>query len=150
MTIKEFTEKELDDVLAFERRLRAEEPDIYGWNIDEAYIENVRKTFRDRRFDAALSLLAYADDQVVGRIDSALIFSRFDGGVHAYLDWICVLPSYRHKGIAQALMRALRAALKEKGADELVGIVAGNEEAGRFYQALEGAKISDTGIWITL
>lgn len=144
-----YTREQVEDVLDFERRLREEE-NFWGWEIDEAYIAAVRQSFQDPRFANALSLLAYVDGKVVGRIDSTLICSRFDGSVKAYLDWICVLRSQRHKGTAQALMSELRRRLKEAGADTLIGLIAANPEAQRFYRSLEGAKIRDEGIWIDL
>ena len=114
------------------------------------YIASVRQSFQDPRFANALSLLAYRDGQVVGRIDATLICTHFDGSVKAYLDWICVLKSQRHMGTAQALMAGLRRRLKEAGADTLIGLIAANPEAQRFYRSLEGAKIQDEGIWIDL
>lgn len=86
----------------------------------------------------------------MGRIDATLICTHFDGSVKAYLDWICVLKSQRHMGTAQALMAGLRRRLKEAGADTLIGLIAANPEAQRFYRSLEGAKIQDEGIWIDL
>ena len=50
-------------------------------------------------FDSSLFLLAYMDVKFVGRIDSSAIFSHFDGSKKAYFDWICVIKSYRQKGI---------------------------------------------------
>lgn len=79
-----------------------------------------------------------------------MICSRFDGSVKAYLDWICVLQSQRHRGIAQAMMAELRRRLKEAGADTLIGLIASNPESQRFYRALEKAEIRDEGIWIDL
>lgn len=38
----------------------------------------------------------------------------------------------------------------EAGADTLIGLIAANPEAQRFYRSLEGAKIQDEGIWIDL
>ena len=87
---------------------------------------------------------------MVGRIDSTKICSHFDGSAKAYLDWICVIKSYRHKGIAQALMQSLREKLKAQGADTLIGLIAANEEAQRFYRSLPNAEIRDEGIWIDL
>ena len=84
----------------------------------------------------------------MGRIDAALIPSHFDGSVKAYLDWTCVLKSWRHRGVAQRLMQALREQLHEKGVDTLVGLIAANEEAQRFYRGLQDAMIRDEGIWI--
>ena len=106
------TRERIKDVLDFERRLREEE-DFWGWDIDDTYIASVRQSFQDPRFANALTLLAYRDGQVVGRIDATLICTHFDGSVKAYLDWICVLKSQRHMGTAQALMAGLRRRLKE-------------------------------------
>ena len=147
MIIRAYTKELIPDVLDFERRLREEES-FWGWEIDEAYIESVVRSFDDPAFDRCVSLLAYAQESVVGRIDANLIYSRFDGSVKAYLDWICVVKSSRHQGAAQALMNALREELKRRGVKTLVGLIAVNEEAQRFYRALPGAMIRDEGIWI--
>lgn len=147
MIIRAYTKERIPDVLDFERRLREEES-FWGWEIDEAYIESVARSFDDPAFDRCVSLLAYAQESVVGRIDASLIYSRFDGSVKAYLDWICVVKSSRHQGAAQALMNALREELKRRGVKTLVGLIAANEEAQRFYRALPGAMIRDEGIWI--
>lgn len=149
LRIEPYTLERVEDVLAFERQLRREE-DFWGWEIDSAYEDAVRSSFEDRRFDSAVSLLAYDGERVVGRIDASLIFSHFDGSVKAYLDWICVLKSSRHGGAARALMDALRARLKDMGIPTLVGLMAQNDEAQRFYRSLENAMIRDEGIWIDL
>ncbi len=148
MEIKEYTKDRIPDVLQFERDLRAEE-DFWGWEIDEKYISDVTASFEDPAFANSLSLLAYMDGKVVGRIDSTRICSRFDGSIKAYLDWICVIKSHRHVGIARALMEALRKKLKSQGVDTLIGLIASNEEAQRFYRSLPNAQIRDEGIWIT-
>ena len=149
MEIREYTVNEIEDVLAFERELRNQE-DVWGWEIDEAYIKQVTESFADRSFANAISYLAYEGGQVVGRIDCSLIQSHFDGSTKAYLDWICVLKSNRHKGVAQALMETLRAKLKLRGIDTLIALTASNEEAQRFYRAIPDSKMHDIGIWITI
>ena len=113
-------------------------------------IANVTASFENPAFATSLSLLAYMDGKVVGRIDSTLICSHFDGSVKAYLDWICVIKSYRHKGVAQALMQTLRKELKERKADTLIGLIASNEDAQHFYRSLPDSEIRDEGIWINL
>ena len=45
-------------------------------------------------------------------------------------------------------MEALRRKLKEQGIDTLIGLIAANEEAQRFYRSLPNAQIRDEGIWI--
>ena len=149
IAVRRYTEKEIPDVLAFERRLREEE-DFWGWEIDDAYVANVTASFRDGRFANSVSLLAYLDDRVVGRIDAVLIPSHFDGSVKAYLDWICVLKSCRHRGVGQALLRELKELLKERGADTLIALTAANEEAQRFYRSIPDSVMRDTGIWIEI
>lgn len=47
-------------------------------------------------------------------------------------------------------MQTLRERLKEMGADTLIGLIASNDEAQRFYRSLPGAEIKDEGIWINL
>lgn len=149
MEIKRYTKQRIPDVLQFEKDLRAEE-DFWGWEIDEKYIADVTKSFEDQAFDNSLSLLAYIDSKVVGRIDSTMICSHFDGSTKAYLDWICVIKSYRHKGVAQALMSTLRSELTKLGVDTLIGLIASNEEAQRFYRNLPNSEIKDEGIWIDM
>lgn len=107
MQIIRYTKDKIDDVIQFELQLRKKE-DFWGWEIDDAYIENVKKSFEDPKFAHSLSFLAYVDGKVVGRIDSTLICSHFDGSTKAYLDWICVLKSARHFGVAQGLLAELR------------------------------------------
>ncbi|MCQ2456859.1 MAG: GNAT family N-acetyltransferase [Clostridia bacterium] len=148
--IEPYTKERIEDVLAFERNLRKEE-DFWGWEIDAAYKEAVRNSFENPLFRASVSYIAYVDGCVVGRIDSCLIPSHFDGSVKAYLDWICVLKSSRHMGVAQALMTHLRKELKEQyHVDTLIGLIAGNPEAQHFYRSLSNALIRDEGIWIDL
>ena len=149
MEIKHYTKDRIPDVLQFERDLRSEE-NFWGWEFDEKYIADVTASFENPTFSDSLSLLAYLDGKVVGRIDCALIHSHFDGSVRAYLDWICVIKSYRHKGVAQALMQTLRKELKSQGVDTLIGLIASNEDAQRFYSNLPNAEIKDVGIWIDL
>ena len=149
MEIIGYTRECIPEVMDFERRLREEEP-FYSWEIDEAYQKRMEASFDDPRFANAISLLAREGGRVVGRIDGSLIASRFDGTVNGYLDWICVVKSSRHAGTAQALLAELRRRMKQAGAGQLIALMAANEEAQRFYRAVEGAAIHDEGIWIDL
>ena len=149
MEIKEYTKERIPDVLQFERDLRSEES-FWGWEIDEKYISDVTASFENPAFENSLSLLAYTDGKVVGRIDSTKICSHFDGSTKAYLDWVCVIKSYRHKGVAQALMTELRKELKKQGITTLIGLIASNKDAQHFYRNLPDALIRDEGIWIDL
>ena len=147
ITILEYTKDRIDDVIKFEQSLRLEE-NFWGWEIDDAYVKSVKDSFDNPSFNDSISLLAYVDNKVVGRIDSTMIKSRFDGSTKAYLDWICVIKSYRHKGVAQALMNELLRRLKERKIDTLIGLTASNEEAKKFYQSIPNSIMRDIGIWI--
>ena len=149
ITVETYTKEKIRDVLAFEERLREEE-DVWGWEIDDAYRRAVAESFEDERFKDSLSLLAYSEGKVVGRIDATLIASHFDGSVKAYLDWICVLKSFRHRGVGQALLLELRSRLKAEGIDTLIALTASNEEAQSFYRAVPDSEMKDTGIWIDI
>lgn len=147
--IKYFTKDKIEDVLQFEYDLRKEE-DFWGWEINEQYKKAVLESFEKENYQNALSFLAYVDGKVVGRIDASLIPTHFDGSMKAYLDWICVLKSYRHQKVAQQLMNRLREECKQLKIDTLIGLIASNEEAQRFYRKLENAIIRDEGIWIDI
>ena len=149
ITIKPYAKDKIPDVVDFENRLREEE-DFWGWEIDEAYVKSVEKSFEDSTFDNAISLLAYDNEKVVGRIDSTLIASRFDGSKKAYLDWICVIKSYRHNGVAQRLLSELKEILKSKDIDTLIALTAANEEAQSFYKSIPDSEMHDIGIWISI
>ena len=147
--IRPYTVDRLDDVIDFEQKLREEE-DVWGWDIDEAYRSGVRNSFADPTFDDCISLLAYADGMVVGRIDACMLKSRFDGTTRAYLDWICVLKSRRHQGVAQTLWSALIRYLHQRGITCMVALTAANEEAQRFYRSVPNASMHDVGIWVDI
>ena len=147
--VERLTEEMLPALFDYERRLSEEEPGFYRWTEEAGYQDKVRASFRDGRFSGALSFAAVTPEgKIVGRIDTALIPSHFDGSVKAYLDWLCVLKSWRHHGVAQALMAALRRELSARGVDTLVGLIAANDEAQRFYRNMQNALIRDEGIWI--
>lgn len=149
IAIEPYTKDRIPDVLDFERRLREEE-DFWGWEIDDAYVASVTRSFEDSAFARSISLLAYDGPAVVGRLDASIIASHFDGSQKAYLDWICVIKSSRHQGVAQQLMETLRAMLKERNISTLIALTAANDEAQRFYQSIPHSQMRDIGIWIDI
>ena len=149
LEIKRYTKDKIPDVIDFENRLREEES-FWRWEINDAYIQMVKKSFDDSAFADSISLLAYDGNKVIGRIDSTMIASHFDGSKKAYLDWICVIKSYRHLGVGQRLMESLRAILKDNHIDTLIALTASNEEAQRFYKSVPNSEMRDIGIWIDI
>lgn len=149
LQIKRYTKDKIPDVLDFEKRLRKEE-NFWGWEIDDKYIRAIERSFYDSAFENSISLLAYDGNIVTGRIDSTMIASHFDGSEKAYLDWICVIKSYRHRGVAQHMLEALRKILKNKNIETLIALTASNEEAQNFYKNVPNSEMRDTGIWIDI
>ena len=151
LEIRKMERKDVEKVLEFERELRRQEPDTYFWEPDEAYAQQLERSFEDPRFQTAISYVALRDERVIGRIDASLISSRSDAACFsAYMDWICVLKRERHNKVAQALLDALRAECKRQGVGVLIALMAENEEAQRFYHHVENASIHDTGIWMDI
>ena len=149
LQIKRYTKDKISAVLDFERRLREEE-NFWGWEINDEYIQAVEKSFDDSAFKNSISLLAYDGNIVVGRIDSTMIASHFDGSIKAYLDWICVIKSYRHQGVAQKMLESLRKILKNNKIETLIALTASNEEAQNFYKNVPNSEMRDIGIWIEI
>ena len=146
-----FEEKNIAQVVEFEKELRRQEPDTYFWEPDDGYVKALTGSFSDGRFGGAVSFIALRDGAVIGRIDAVIIAGRSDPSCSsAYLDWICVLKNERHNGVARALLDALRAELRARGVSLLVALMAQNDEAQRFYRSVEGAAIHDEWIWIDL
>lgn len=149
LEIIRYTKDKIPDVLDFEKRLREEE-NFWGWEIDDAYIKAVEKSFDDIAFAESVSLLAYENNKVIGRIDSTMLASHFDGSKKAYLDWICVIKSYRHSGVAQRLLGSLKEILKNNNINTLIALTASNEEAQKFYKSVPNSEMRDIGIWIDI
>ena len=151
INIKKLEKTDIERVIAFEKELRAQEPDTYFWEPNEAYAKQLALSFDDPRFNTAISFIALKNEKVIGRIDASLISSRSDASCcSAYLAWICVLKSERHQQTAQYLLNALRRECKAQGASVLIALMAGNKEAQSFYSRVKEASMHDTGIWISL
>ena len=149
--IQKFEKCDIEKVIAFEQELRKQEPDTYYWEMDEHYRMQLEKSFVDERFNTAVSMLAYKDEYVIGRVDASLISTRVDVSCcSAYLDWICVLKSERHHGIGQLLLKGLIEELNKHNVELLIAMMAGNDEAQSFYHSVENAEMHDVGIWIEI
>lgn len=147
--IKEYTKELIDDAIKFELDLRKEE-DFYTYNIDNEYKDRINNSFNNPLFNNAVSYLAYIDNKVVGRIDASFIYSKFDGNKKCYLDWICVLKSYRHQGIAQLLFNKLIDKLKQLKINTLIVLTATNEESINFYNNIKYDKVDEKALWIDI
>ncbi|WP_022758417.1 GNAT family N-acetyltransferase [Butyrivibrio fibrisolvens] len=144
-----FTVEYVDKIIEYEKQLRIEEPDTYYWEPDETYRKNLISSFGDPRFINSRSFLAVENGKVIGRIDALILSSLADADCStAYLDWISVLKSKRHGKVAQKMLTTLQNVLKDKGIHLLIALMAGNDEAQRFYRSIENSAIHDEGVWM--
>ena len=75
-----------------------EEPEMMM--ADTIDIDGIRKRVTDPFFQKTISILAIEDGSVSGRIEYHFDGCIQDGYKMAYVDWIYVLPKYRHCGVA--------------------------------------------------
>ena len=151
ISVEKFTQDRIGAVLEFGAELRRQEPDTFFADAGENYRARLERSFEDGRFTNAVSLLAWEDGRVIGRIDAVILAARSDANcVTAYLDWICVLKEARHRGVAQRLLAELRRELKGRGVETLIAVMAHNPESVRFYKAVEKASIHDEAVWMDL
>ena len=151
ISVEPFTRDKIGAVLEFEAQLRRQEPDTFFMDAGESYRTLLERSFDDGRFVNAVSLLAWEDGRVIGRIDAVILAARSDAACGcAYLDWICVLKEERHRQVAQLLLKELRRELKGRGVETLIAIMAHNPESLRFYRAVENASIHDEAVWMEL
>ena len=85
---------------------------------------------------------ALAEYDVIGRIEYYFYGCLHDGYRMAYVDWICVLPEYRHLSIAQALFEAFEKDCREKEIDQYYLIAAVNENAEKIYNSFEAVSLT--------
>ena len=119
----------------------AKEPDMMiAETVDEA---GIMERIRDPFYMKTTSLLAMENGNVVGRIEYHFYGCMQDGYRMAYVDWVYVLPEYRHQGIAQGLFREFEKDCKAKGINQYYLIRATNHNADKFYHSFENASLSD-------
>lgn len=119
----------------------AEEPEMMiAETVDE---EGIMKRICDPFYSRTKSVLAIESGNVVGRIEYHFYGCMQDGYRMAYVDWVYVLPKYRHKGIAQGLFGEFEKDCRANGIDQYYLIRATNPDADRFYHSFEGAALSE-------
>lgn len=64
----------------------------------------------------------------------------------AYVDWLYVLPTYRHNGIAQGLFNEFEKDCAINGIDQYYLIRATNKNADKFYKSLSDGILTEEPI----
>ena len=132
----------IDKYIAYLRKSLSKEPDML-WieKIDETGIWN---RVNDPFYQNTKSILAIDGEHVVGRIEYHFYGCLQDGYRMAYVDWVYVLPEYRHRGIAQQLFKEFEKDCVANRINQYYLIRATNPGADKFYHSFESAELEDT------
>lgn len=127
--------------IAYLKKALAEEPDMM-W-IDQVDEEAILKCLGDPFYLNTKSIMAFDGENVVGRIEYHFYGCLQDGYRMAYVDWVYVLPSYRHSGIAQQLFKEFEKDCAANRINQYYLIRATNPGADKFYHSFENAELDD-------
>ena len=105
--------------------------------------DGVRKRINDSFYQRTYSLLAFLNNKVVGRLEYHFYGCLQDGHRMCYVDWVYVLPKYRHQGVAQLLFQELEKDCKENHINQYYLIRATNELANSFYNKFSNATLDE-------
>lgn len=141
MHIEKLSEINVYQYIAYLKEALANEPDlVFVDHVNEQEIvDRVQGSFPHR----SCSLLAVEEEKVIGRIEYHFYSCIQDGYKMAYVDWIYVSASHRHRGVARALFRAFENDCAENDIDEYFLLPARNENASRFYGSFTGASLAE-------
>ena len=131
----------IDQYITYLRKALSEEPDmLWVEKIDEA---GIQARINDPFYQNTKSILALDGDDVVGRIEYHFYGCLQDGYRMAYVDWVYVLPEYRHRGIAQQLFKEFEKDCAASRINQYYLIRATNLGANKFYHSFENAELDD-------
>ena len=134
----------VEDYIAYLKIAMSEEPDMMTTEkIDE---QGIKKRILDPFFCRTTSILAKENGKVVGRIEYHFYGCMQDGYKMAYVDWVYVLKSYRHKGIAQMLFGEFERDCARNNINQYYLIRATNEDANKFYNNFESVELSEVPV----
>lgn len=140
--VYEFIDKtNIDQYITYLHNALSEEPDLL-WveKIDEA---GIKARINDPFYQNTKSILAKDGDKVVGRIEYHFYGCLQDGYRMAYVDWVYVLPAYRHQGIAQQLFKEFEKDCVVHKIDQYYLIRSTETDADKFYHSFENVDLNN-------
>lgn len=144
MEYKKLNEETMEQYLDYLKSAMKEEPEeMLTEEIDE---NAIRKRILDPFFQNKSSILALSGNQVIGRIEYHFYGCIQDGYKMAYVDWLYVLPTYRHNGIAQGLFNEFEKDCAINSIDQYYLIRATNKNADKFYKSLSDGILTEEPI----
>lgn len=140
VVFEQLTSENIEQYILYLRKALSEEPDmLWVEQVDEA---GIRTRINDPFYQNTKSILAMDGDDVVGRIEYHFYGCLQDGYRMAYVDWVYVLPAYRHKGIAQQLFIEFEKDCVAQRIEQYYLIRATNPNADKFYHSFQKVDLS--------
>lgn len=133
---EKLSSKNVENYLDYLKISLEQEPDMM--TIDSIDKDEIRNRIMNNK-NTSISILAIEDEQVIGRIEYHFYDCIQDGYKMAYVNWIYVLPVFRHKGVAQSLFKEFENDCMKNGINQYFLIQACNENATHFYGSFEGS-----------
>lgn len=121
--------------------MKLEPDEMTADSVDEV---GIKERLKDPFYMNTKNVLALSKGKVIGRIEYHFYGCMQDGYRMAYVDWVYVLPAYRHKGVAQKLFQELERDCNENGINQYYLIRSTKPEADRFYHSFEKASLSSS------
>lgn len=144
MVFERLNRDNVEDYIAYLKIAMREEPDLM--TADKVDEQGIKSRISDPFFNRTTSILAKENGKVVGRIEYHFYGCMQDGYRMAYVDWVYVLRSHRHKGIARKLFAEFEKDCARNHIDQYYLIRSKNEDADRFYGKFESASLSEMPI----
>lgn len=133
--------KNIEQYITYLKKALSEEPDmLWVEQVDEA---GIMERINDPFYQNTKSILAMDGDMVVGRIEYHFYGCLQDGYRMAYVDWVYVLPEYRHNGIAQQLFKEFEQDCVAHKIHQYYLIRSTEANADKFYHSFEKAGLDD-------
>ena len=141
ITFEPLNNKNIPQYIAYLQKAFSAEPDmLMAEQVDEA---GIMARINDPFYQNTKSILAIHDKDVVGRIEYHFYGCLQDGYRMAYVDWVYVLPEYRHNGIAQQLFREFEKDCATNRIDQYYLIRSADAGADKFYRSIQNASLSN-------
>jgi len=141
IVFEQLTGRNVDKYILYLKKALSEEPDmLWVEQIDEP---GIKERIGDPFYQNTKSILAMDEDRVAGRIEYHFYGCLQDGFRMAYVDWVYVLPAYRHCGIARQLFREFEKECVRHSINQYYLIRATNPNADKFYHSFENAELDD-------
>lgn len=141
IVFEQLTSRNVDKYILYLKKALSEEPDML-W-VDQADETGIKERISDPFYQNTKSILAMDGDKVVGRIEYHFYGCLQDGYRMAYVDWVYVLPAYRHSGIAQQLFKEFERECVRNAINQYYLIRATNPNADKFYHSFENTELDD-------